>query len=302
MLAATFLFITFFYRGSLLSVLKGDITLLHRNSLLFVQRGGLRDVHATPYIFAPVLLVQIISLLHASQDYASAKKTAESDPYRFYVQELGGYLPTDWREYIMQARASKETPALEEYWGLWSAITRRHNSPPVDSIIHALGSKRTIFANAVKALPNMVITTRLSTSPDWQPWNLSANYWFYQPLLENYEPSIASPTTLFWRKKNTLSDMPVVPCKANRKNNGFTLTTATPGYYEVKPLFFLFSLHRCYLSRSFLSCMPHKTTHRRKKPQNPTHIDSMYKSWEGIYPLTGVNISCRLARRRKLPR
>ena len=213
---ALFAFILFVYRCSL---------------LLGKRRFG--TFRAGPYITALVLLVATTFFLRVFQDYASAKMDAEVDPNRFYVHELGGYLSTDWREYVIQARASKETSVLEEYWGLWSAITRRHASTFGDSVIHALGSKRTVFSSAVKALPDMVITTRHSTSPKFQSWSFSANYWFYQPLIENYRPAIASRTTLVWRKGRS-SDLPEASCEINKNGKGFSIIASSPGYYEVK--------------------------------------------------------------------
>ncbi len=57
------------------------------------------------------------------------------------MPELGGYLSTDWREYIQLARSFKGT-VIEEYWGLFSATRRSFSLWHVDAVIHAMGSQR----------------------------------------------------------------------------------------------------------------------------------------------------------------
>ena len=87
--------------------------------------------------------------------------------------------------------------------------------------------------NTLEKYPEFVITTRSSFSPEWQTWSVSANYWFYQVLFENYEPVIASPTTLIWHRLSSKVVMPVASCLLNKEKNAFVVDVIQPGYYEI---------------------------------------------------------------------
>lgn len=191
---------------------------------------SLRHINVWHYAAISILVGTVIFSVPIIRHYERAMKSAQSDPGRFYVYELGGYLPVEWREYVTQARESKELSVLEEYWGLWSAIARKHGVPPVDSVIHALGNTRTVFYNAINSLPDIVITTRYAMGTDWQQWSLSTNYWFYKPLMENYAPFITSPSTIVWQRAKS-KDKPPVSCIVN-EHGGVTMS-ALPGYYEM---------------------------------------------------------------------
>lgn len=115
----------------------------------------------------------LVTALFAGQKYFSAKALADADPNRLYVKELGGFLPIGYSDYVTLARESKDVSVLEEYWGIWSAIQGRHPSWPVDSVIHALGSIRKVASEELTHHDGVVVTTRLNTSREWQPWNLS---------------------------------------------------------------------------------------------------------------------------------
>ncbi|NTV10923.1 MAG: hypothetical protein HGA47_09145, partial [Zoogloea sp.] len=178
-------------------------------------------------------LAVAVSVANA-MNYAGELNVARSDPRKVFIPELGGYLPVEWADHVRLARASGHAPVLEEYWGLWSAVARQHGRPPVDSLIHALGDTRQKFAAAIEALPEIVITTPFSMSPDWQPWNLTANYWFYKPLLENYSPVKTSPTTLVWRR-SAPKTWPAVACtvQADGPAPSFSIASDRAGYYEI---------------------------------------------------------------------
>ena len=83
------------------------------------------------------------------QRYRSAQNAAARDPGRFYVAELGGYLGSEWKDYIGLARRTGAQPAVEEYWGIWSATRRQFSNWPVNSVIHALGRTREIARTAL---------------------------------------------------------------------------------------------------------------------------------------------------------
>lgn len=139
--------------------------------------------------------------------HARDVRAAEQDPGRFYVGELGAYLALMWRPYVDLARAARGSTTLEEYWGLWSAVQQAPSLTPVDSIIHALGSVRSRYAAAVHEAPSRIVTTRAAFSA-WQTWNLSASWWFYRQLLQEYVPTAVSPTTVVWSKGGRASWSP----------------------------------------------------------------------------------------------
>ena len=153
----------------------------------------------------PIAVVLSVALtLLTVQRYRSAQNAAARDPGRFYVAELGGYLGSEWKDYIGLARRTGAQPAVEEYWGVWSATRRQFSSWPVNSVIHALGRTREIARTALGSA-ELVVTTRNSASPEWQSWSFSQNFWFYDQLLRGWEPQAMSPTTVLWRKSGAAS-------------------------------------------------------------------------------------------------
>ena len=97
---------------------------------------------------AAVALSVALALITA-QRYRSALNAAARDPNRFHVAELGGYLRSDWKDYIDLARRTGPQSAVEEYWGIWSATRHQFSNWPVDSVIHALGRTRDVARNAL---------------------------------------------------------------------------------------------------------------------------------------------------------
>jgi hypothetical protein len=183
-----------------------------------------------------ILLIIFIGTFSLSvQHLIRDKNLAKKDEKRFFVIELGGYLPIEWNDYVTQAQAAKGEPIIEEYWGLWSSIVNSHGHVPVDAIIHALGNTRTTFIDYMQTLPDKVVTSTRSMSPDWQPWNVSANWWFYKPLFEHYHATKTSPTTMLWNKTNIQTPWPAVPCVINQDSALPTVILTVPksGYYEV---------------------------------------------------------------------
>jgi len=149
--------------------------------------------------------------------YFSANYNAAQDHNRFYVSELGGYLNSEWKNYIYLARNTSEPAIFEEYWGLWSATRKIFPNWQVDSVIHALGQKRIEAGSALKNA-KLIITTNEFAYPDWVGWNISENYWFYQDLLREWTPVAKSPLTTVWQKsKQNLSSLKV-PCQIDAKD------------------------------------------------------------------------------------
>jgi len=131
------------------------------------------------------------------------------------------------------SQRTKESVFFEEYWGLWSATRKTFSSWPVDSVIHALAAQERLQPKSWRGA-GIIITTRYSTSPEWQPWNLSQSYWFYENLLRDWTPSALSPTTIVWRKSEHSRLFKDVDCTVG--NNGFQsliLQAQDPGFYEI---------------------------------------------------------------------
>lgn len=186
--------------------------------------------------FVSVVLVACAALLAAKAGlrYSDRLESATADPARFYVDELGGYLPVAWKPYVQAARTvPAQATEVEEYFGLWSAI--RHPAPlfQVDSVIHALGRQRELAATTMAQWPDLIVTSRPKHT-EWQGWSLSANYWFYRPLFGHYVPMVHSPYTTVWMKdtQGTPQQAPErVECRVSR--TGIRIDSAKTGLYEV---------------------------------------------------------------------
>ena len=171
-----------------------------------------------------VALAQTIFVVHR-------QSLAGVDPEKVYVPELGGYVPGAFASHLHGANAHTGS-FVEEYWGLWSGLARYHGGLRVDAIIHALGRERKNFEQYMAQHPDVVVTTPKSYSSEFQPWSISANWWFYRTLLQFYVPEKTSPSTLVWQKSNRTVLWPEVPCGI--AEFGFHLgESAQPGYFEI---------------------------------------------------------------------
>jgi len=187
------------------------------------------ELASTLFAFSVLLAIAML----AWQQYKSNLDGARNDPNRFYVSELGGYLHVEWRDYINLARQTNTQHVVEEYWGLWSATRKIFPAWPVDSVIHALGRTREVATGALKDA-EIIISTRNSTSPEWQPWNLSQNFWFYDELLKNWTPQELSPTTIVWHKNKTTHLHKSIECHPGNDKKSISLNIAEPGFYRVE--------------------------------------------------------------------
>lgn len=181
-----------------------------------------------------VLVVASGILWRTAIQYQSSLATALADQSRFYVKELGGYLPIAWRNHVELARSNKNEKVIEEYWGIWSGVTHNKSGLSVDSVIHALGSKREDFKVQMRKLPEHVITSSQQIAGVWFGWNLSANWWFYETLLQNYEYQQSSPSTYYWSRRPTTKAWPHVGCHIESKPDGKSMVIEADhaGYYE----------------------------------------------------------------------
>jgi len=222
-------FEAFYYWGAMsttLVILRSTQIFLFRISRFKPQRFFLNQ---------SLLIVTFLLFLSATFSFDSYEEkisSAKNDPGRYFVPELGGYLGLEWKDYIDYAQQHKKSKVIEEYWGLWSALNRTFPRWPVDSVIHALGNTRWV---AERELVNadIIISTRYQTSPQWQPWSLSQNFWFYEPLLLNWEPEFISPTTIVWRRTKNLREYKKINCKTSSTEKGFSLDSEELGFYKV---------------------------------------------------------------------
>jgi len=175
----------------------------------------------------------VASLAGAAAERRMLRAEAASDARRFFVPELGGYLRTEFRDYITLARTTPRGREAEEYWGLWSATRRTFPPWPVDAVMHALGRTRQDVMQQLGQV-DRIITTRRAFASGYQPWSLSQNYWFYAPLMSQWEQAFVAPTTVVWTRLPDARTASTVGCRV--RTIGYPLVfmeASAPGMYEV---------------------------------------------------------------------
>jgi hypothetical protein len=212
--------------------------------------------------------------------FLSENFSAARDHNRFYVSELGGYLNSEWKDYIYLARNTPEPLIFEEYWGLWSATRKIFPNWQVDSVIHALGQKR---AEAGSALKNakLIITTNEFASSDWVGWNISESYWFYQNLLREWTPVDKSPLTTVWQKsKQNLSSLKV-PCQIDAKDT-IKILVNQPGFLEASIQYQVSGFRSLLLVDNNFSFSPVTNGFVSLDPKANNALIPMYASNKGV--------------------
>ncbi len=168
----------------------------------FVARHGTRALGAVVLLYAGTGIAA----------YAWRGDRLSRDPAMYREAGLGGFLPIEWRAYMARADTPRQG-FVEEYWGLWSAL-RRQNLGRVDSTIHALGNERAAFAGLIEAKPPLVVSSRPWATWGYQGWSLSANWWFWGPLLRDYRIDIVAPKTFLWVRAKQ-PDWTPAPCRVS---------------------------------------------------------------------------------------
>lgn len=182
---------------------------------------------------ASVFLVSVAVSIFAWRQYYYINTEAKIYPNKFYVSELGSYLGVEWKSYIELARNKDARHVVEEYWGIWSATRKISSDWPVDSVIHALGSTREV-AGKILNDADFIITTRYATSPMWQPWNVSQNFWFYDELFKKLVPFVLSPLTIVWRKTKEDRLQEIIECHPAISGRYITVDATENGFYRVE--------------------------------------------------------------------
>jgi hypothetical protein len=213
-------------------------------------------------ILIPISLLS--SLVITNRRYREYNLYVESfKNQRFiFIDELGGFLAAEYKDYVELARISKDKKVIEEYWGIFSAIANTNSLWKVDSVIHSLGKQRDYSQNKIKE-SDIVITSSQKKGDLFLPeWGFTTNYWLYGELVHNWKPISSSPLTVVWLK-DANREFKKVEC-INRET-GFSINSER-GYYEVKLNYKLNSPERnlllaryTLLNDGIISVNPYKT-------------------------------------------
>lgn len=213
---------------TLLAVLQAGRMCLSR--LAVCSETTRKGLHTGLLLAAGIgLLTGSVLKIRAYEDHLEA---ARSDAGRVYVEEFGGYVGAEWKDYIAYARANRYSKTIEDYWGVWSSLNGAFPPWPVDSVIHALGDVRQTARERLEKA-DIIISTRFATSSEWQPWNLSQNFWFYDELLSRWAPDFISPTSVIWRRVARPREHIDVACRISPERDKIILEPALAGYYRV---------------------------------------------------------------------
>lgn len=159
-----------------------------------------------------LVAINLSSVFFALFQYSCHDREFSSDMGLIYSRELGGYISTNYKEYLEFIHSNKNASFVEEYSGLWNAISHRNPLLKVDSVIHALGSIREV-SEPVLQNADFIITSNRPFSPYWQPWSFSMNLWFYKEVVLNRFPVFYSPSTVVWAKNKTAHpNVREIPC------------------------------------------------------------------------------------------
>lgn len=97
--------------------------------------------------------------------------------------------------------------------------------------------RKSEFRRQARWLPEISIGLSASawgsdSSPDWQPWNLSQNFWFYGELLRQWTPYALSPMTVVWQRRAHPREEESLLCQLDAR--GLTIDADRPGFLGVK--------------------------------------------------------------------
>lgn len=189
-------------------------------------------VRAKEFVLIGLALVFILAAWYKGVEYKKGVDAAEADPRLFYVPEFNSFMQVEWKPYVEYIRLNKGKSVIEDYWGIWSSLNRQFSTWPVDSAIHALGRVRSA-SQAKLASADIIVSTKYSTSPLWQPWSFSQNFWFYEELLVHWMPVFESPSSVVWRKTAQPRNFSRVACQVTNDGNGIVVGDGDDGFYAV---------------------------------------------------------------------
>lgn len=165
-----------------------------------------------------LVTINLSSVFFCLFQYSCHEREFSSDMNLIYSRELGGYISASYKEYLEFIHSNKNASFVEEYSGLWNAISHQNPLLKVDSVIHALGSVREVSESVLQNADFIITSNRLFT-PYWQPWSFSMNLWFYKEVVLNRFPVFYSPSTVVWAKNKTAHTSYVreIPCMVQQK-------------------------------------------------------------------------------------
>lgn len=161
-----------------------------------ITRTVIRSLESRLFGFIVICLV-ISAFLHQYTLFLS-RKSEMIDRGLVFVEELGGYISEEFIDYINFIRLNRNYNVIEDYFGIWGAVSKKNSNWRVDLIIHALGSQRDEAKKAVQKA-EFLITTRRKSSIYFE-WIVSQNFWFFEEL-ENFAPHYISPSTIVWKRE-----------------------------------------------------------------------------------------------------
>ncbi|WP_157980655.1 hypothetical protein, partial [Staphylococcus pseudintermedius] len=127
----------------------------------------------------------------------------------FWVEELGGWLPNQWKHAIKLAKNinkdfSSQLPTeriLSTYSSGMDVVAGAINPTGIDYIIHALGNHaRTRYLEQFKNIRPRYITTLREDFTKWETWVRRTNWWFYREFFPNYQPVEATFYNIIWKQ------------------------------------------------------------------------------------------------------
>jgi hypothetical protein len=96
-----------------------------------------------------------------------------------------------------------EGPVLSEYPGLDMLKFGRINDSRVDLFIHAFGEERDRIRKKIENREEILVSTVSPLYTYWAQWSLRQNWWFFRPLLQNYEILATSPAYVLRTPRTT---------------------------------------------------------------------------------------------------
>ncbi len=196
-----------------------------------------RHAHHARILWNCLAIGCVILALSASavgvRNYQKIKRDVVANERLTFVPELGGFIDRSWTDYIAFVRDHRDAKIIEEYLGIWTAVTRPESSLlKVDSVIHALGSARE-SSQAKIGGADYAITTRYDSSPVWQPWSISQNYWFYREVFQDFSPVAYSPAVVVWERRRSGRKFPDIGCSVAADGRNISIRSIVEGIYEV---------------------------------------------------------------------
>lgn len=194
------------------------------------------------WVINSVMTFGAVAIVVMATRYTLALADVRSSPQYFYVPELGGYLPIEWRDEVALGRTAEAQDLAYEYWQIINAVSKHHAPVTGDSLISALGRQRDKAQAMIAQLPLYVSSTFLDSEKPvgFVPWSVAANYWFFETVLHNYEPTQIAPNLLLW-KRSAYQSWPETSCEivpddgATPTRKALRLKDGKAGeFYEVK--------------------------------------------------------------------